>query len=69
MSMKNSGRPRRAWMIRWTASRLITGSGAPVDVITMSTAASAVASSSKGTAVPASARAISCARAPVRLVT
>src|SRR5712691_8629072 len=63
MSMKKSGRPRRLWTRGWTNSRRITGSGAPVEVITMSTVASAVASSSKGTAVPASARASSWARA------
>ena len=59
MSMKNSDRPRRPCMTRWTISRRMTGSGAPVDVMTMSTAASAVVSSSNGTAVPDSARAIS----------
>ena len=69
MSMKNSGRPRRPCMTRWTMSRPIKGSGAPVDVMTISTAASAVESSSNGTAVPESVRAISWARAQVRLVT
>ena len=50
-------------------SRRITGSCAPVEVITMSADASAVVNSSKGTAVPESARAISSARLHVRLAT
>ena len=48
---------------------VITSTGAPVDVTTISTAASAVGSSSHGTAVPDSARARSWARAQVRLAT
>jgi hypothetical protein len=69
MSMKNSGRPRRSCMTRLTAARVMTGSGAPVDVTTMSTAPRAVSSSSHGTAVPDRARASSCDRAQVRLAT
>ena len=69
MSMKKSGRPRRSAMISATPSRVTMASEAPVDVMTMSASAMAVSRASKGTAVPASARAISCARAHVRLVT
>ena len=69
MSMKNSGRVPRPRTTRATISRVTIGFGAPVDVMTMSTAPSAVPSSSKGTAVPASARASSCARDQVRLTT
>ena len=56
-------------MTRATAAARTTGSLAPVEVTTMSTLASAVSISSHGTAVPDSARASSCARAHVRLVT
>jgi hypothetical protein len=56
-------------MTRVTAARVMTGSAAPVEVTTMSTLASAVGSSSHGTAVPDSARARSWARDHVRLAT
>jgi hypothetical protein len=52
-----------------TAALVTIGAGAPVDAMTMSTAASAVASSANGTAVPDSTRAISWARAHVRFTT
>ena len=68
MSMKKSGR-RRPCMSPCTMGRVTRGTLAPVEVMTMSTALMAEVSSSKGTAVPARARAISWARLHVRLVT
>src|SRR5947207_2482345 len=54
MSMKNNGGARRPCMTRWTIARVTIGSGAPVEVSTMSTPASATSSSANGTAAPGS---------------
>ena len=66
MSIRKSGRPRRAACAASTSSRRITIPGAPVPLMTMSARASSARSASRGAARPPSAAASCSAFSNVR---